>query len=330
MTLDLALLSAGVAGLAVTLYVLLDGFDLGVGVLLLTTQDTRLRNQLVDTIAPTWDGNETWLIMAGVVLLGAFPVAYGILLPAFYLPLLIMLIALGCRGVSFEFRVQPGAWTQVWDRAFAWGSGMAAFCQGIVVGAALQGVRVEEGHFAGSVLDLLRPYPLLLGITLLMGYITLGATWVHFRTSGALHRHAKRLLHAFLPLFAVLGLLAVGFAPAAQDEIGTRWEMHGHAFVLLTLAFLLALVLAYRALHRPPDAAPFAYTIGAFLIGIAGLVAVIFPNIIPFRVSLWEAAAPRGSQLFLLIGVIFVMPVVLGYSYFAYHVFRGKVEADAY
>jgi len=330
MTLDLPLLSAGVAGLAVTLYVLLDGFDLGVGMLLLTTPDATMRNQLVDTIAPTWDGNETWLIMAGVVLLGAFPVAYGILLPAFYLPLLVMLMALGCRGVSFEFRVQPGAWTCVWDRAFAWGSGIAALCQGIVVGAALAGVNVENGRFAGSVLDLVRPYPLLTGVTLLFGYLTLGAAWVRFRTSGALKQHASRLLHGILPIFAVLGILAIGFAPAQQAGVGLRWESHGLTFVLLTLAFLLVLILAYRAIHRPDDIAPFALTVIAFLIGIVGLVAVIFPNIIPFRVSLWDAAAPPDSQIFLLTGVAFVMPVVLGYSYFAYYVFRGKVEAGAY
>ncbi len=326
MTGMLPLLSAGVAALSLTLYVLLDGFDLGVGVLLLTTGDERLRDAMVETIAPVWDGNETWLIMAGVTLLAAFPLAYGVLLPAFYLPLLLMLMALGCRGVSFEFRVQPGAWTGLWDCALSLGSAVAALCQGVVVGALLEGVSVTSGRFAGTALDVLRPFPLFVGVVLLTGYVTLGAGWVLFRADGALRAHARRVLEVMLPLFAVLGTLAIGFAPEVQAGIGDRWEAFGTTFVILTLAFVALLVFAYRALRATRDSAPFTLTSAAFGCALIGLVSLVYPDIIPFRVSLWDAASPTASHVFLLIGVAFVMPVVLAYSYFAYYVFRGKVS----
>jgi cytochrome bd ubiquinol oxidase subunit II len=325
-SLDLSLLCAAAITLALSFYVLLDGFDLGVGALLLTTKNESWRNTMVASVAPTWDGNETWLIMAAVALLGGFPIAYGVLLPAVYLPVLVMLMALGCRGVSFEFRVQPLARTGLWDRAFAWGSIIAALCQGIVVGALLTGVNVVDGRFAGSVLDLLRPFPLLMGLVLLAGYVTLGAAWVAFRTTGSVRLHAQRWLRGLIPIFAVLAVLAVAFAAAVQPAIGARWELLGNLFVFLGLGFLVALVLAHRAIVHRDDAVPFLYVVLAFVFALIGLVAVIYPDAIPFRISLREAASPPGSQLFLLVGIALVMPVVLGYSAFAYYVFRGKVS----
>jgi cytochrome bd ubiquinol oxidase subunit II len=323
---DLSLLSASAIAQALSFYVLLDGFDLGVGALLLTTKNETWRNTMVASVAPTWDGNETWLIMAAVALLGAFPIAYGVLLPAVYLPVLLMLMALGCRGVSFEFRVQPGARTGLWDRTFAWGSIVAALCQGIVVGAVLAGVDVVDGRFAGSVLDLLRPFPLLMGLVLLMGYVTLGAAWLAFRTTGAVRLHGQRWLRGLIPVFALFAVLAVAFAPAVQPQIGDRWELLGTPFLLLGLGFLLALVLAHRAIARGHDAAPFLYMVLAFVLALVGLVAVVYPDIVPFRLNLRDAASPTGSQLFLLVGIALVMPVVLAYSAFAYYVFRGKVS----
>jgi cytochrome d ubiquinol oxidase subunit II len=238
-----------------------------------------------------------------------------------------MLMALGCRGVSFEFRVQPSARTGLWDRAFAWGSIVAALCQGIVVGAILTGVSVVDGRFAGSVLDLLRPFPLLMGLVLLAGYVTLGAAWVAFRTTGSVRLHAQRWLRGLIPVFAFLAVLAVAFAPAAQPQIGDRWELLGTLFIFLGLGFLIALVLAHRAIARRQDAAPFLYVVLAFVFALVGLVAVAYPDIVPFRLSLREAASPAGSQVFLLVGIALVMPVVLAYSAFAYYVFRGKVSA---
>jgi len=327
MTLDLPVLSAIAATLAISFYVLLDGFDLGVGGLLLTARSEHLRNQIIQTISPTWDGNETWLIMTGVILLGAFPVAYSVLLPALYLPLIIMLAALGCRGVSFEFRAQPKRRIKLWDRAFSWGSIVAALCQGVVVGAALRGIRVEDGRFVGSSLDVLHPYPIFMGIVLLAGYLTLGAGWIVFRAAGPLRDHARRQLRVLIPIFAILGVLAIAFAPAVQPGIGNRWESAGSWLMVLILGFLTMLCLSRRSLDRRSDAAPFVYVILAFLFGLTGFVAVVCPNIVPFRISLWDAASPTGSHVFLLIGVACVMPVVLAYSAFAYYIFRGKVES---
>ncbi len=292
---------------------------------MLTTRSEHLRSQMMETIEPTWDANETWLIMVGITLFGAFPIAYGVLLPALYLPLIIMLGALGCRGVSFEFRGQPESRVYLWDRAFSWGSAVAALCQGIVLGSALAGVRVENGRFAGSPVDMLRPYPVFMGVVLLSGYLTLGASWIVFRTVGPLRDLGLRQLHVLIPIFGVLGLLAVGFSTAIQPAIGVRWESAGSWLMVLVLGFLTMLYLTHRSLGRGSDAAPFVYMVLAFLLGLTGLVVIAYPNIVPFRISLWDAAAKTGSQIFLLIGVACVMPVVLAYNAYAYYVFRGKV-----
>lgn len=327
MTIDLPLLCAAVATLGVCFYVLLDGFDLGVGGLLLTVRSEHLRSQMMETIEPTWDANETWLIMVGITLFAAFPGAYGVLLPALYLPLIIMLGALGCRGVSFEFRGQPGSRIHLWDRAFSWGSTVAALCQGIVVGSALAGIRVENGGFAGSPVDFLRPYPIFMGVVLLSGYLTLGASWIVFRSAGPLRDLAVRQLRVLIPVFAVLGVLAVGFSTAAQPGIGARWGSAGSWLMVLVLGFLTMLYLSHRSLGRRSDVAPFVYVVVAFLLGLTGLVVIVYPNIVPFRVSLWDAAAKTGSQIFVLVGVACVMPVVLAYNAYAYYVFRGKVRS---
>ena len=327
MTIDLSLLCAAVVTIAVCFYVVLDGFDLGVGGLLLTVRGEHLRSQMMETIEPTWDANETWLVMVGITLFTAFPGAYGVLLPAVYLPLIIMLGALGCRGVSFEFRGQPGSRIYLWDRAFSWGSIVAALCQGIVVGSALAGIRVENGRFAGSPVDFLRPYPIFMGVVWLSGYLTLGASWILFRTAGPLHDVAVRQLRVLIPVFAVFGVLAVGFSTAAQPGIGARWGSAGSWLMVLVLGFLTMLYLSHRSLGRRSDAAPFVYVVFAFLLGLTELVVVVYPYVVPFRVSLWEAAAKTGSQIFVLVGAACVMPVVLAYNAYAYYVFRGKVRS---
>jgi cytochrome d ubiquinol oxidase subunit II len=326
MTIDLPLLCATVATLAVCFYVLLDGFDLGVGGLLLTVSED-LRSQMMETIEPTWDANETWLIMVGITLFAAFPGAYRVILPALYLPLIVMLGTLGFRGVSFEFRGQPGSRVHLWDRAFSWGSTVAALCQGIVVGSALAGIRVENGRFAGSPVDFLRPYPIFMGVVWLSGYLTLGASWIVFRTAGPLRDLALRQLRVLIPIFGALGVLAVGFSTAAQPGIGSRWGSAGSWLMVLVLGFVIMLCLRYRSLGRRSDAVPFVYVVLAFLFGLTWLVIIVYPNIVPFRVSLWDAAARTGSQTFLLVGISCVMPVVLAYNTYAYYVFRGKVTS---
>ena len=223
---DLPLLSALFAAFAIALYVMLDGFDLGVGAMLLAQTDEQLRDQMVDSIMPTWDGNETWLIMAGVALLAAFPIAYGVLLPAFYLPLIIMLLALGLRGVSFEFRFQAIGARRFWDLAFGLGSIVAALMQGLIVGGLIQGVTVSGESFGGSVFDVFRPFPVLAAVTILTGYIVLGAGWLHLKATLTLRRFAERGLRVAVPCFAALAVATCAVAVFVQPGVRAAWAAY--------------------------------------------------------------------------------------------------------
>jgi cytochrome d ubiquinol oxidase subunit II len=321
---DLPLLSAAFAALALTFYVLLDGFDLGVGMLLLIQSDGSLRDQMVNSILPTWDGNETWLIMAGVTLLAAFPIAYGVLLPAFYLPLIIMLLALGLRGVSFEFRVQGDKRGRAWDLVFGAGSLVAALAQGIIVGGLIQGVSVKQQGFAGSVLDTFQPFSFLTAVTVLSGYIVLGASWLHLKGLGRTRRFAERALRRATPIFVGLAAIVCTTAPYVQPEIGSVWATHPVPLVVIAGLFLVAATAVMLTVGGRFDLMPFAFALCLFVLGIAGFAFLVYPDIVPFRISLWAAASSTMSHVFLLIGAAIVTPVVLGYSAFSYRVFRGK------
>jgi cytochrome d ubiquinol oxidase subunit II len=327
---DLPLLSAFFAALAVTFYVMLDGFDLGVGAMLLAQTDEKLRDRMVESIMPTWDGNETWLIMAGVALFAAFPIAYGLLLPAFYLPLIIMLLALGLRGVSFEFRFQAIEGSRVWDVAFGAGSIVAALMQGLIVGGLLQGIAIDGEQFSGSVFDVFRPFPLLVAVTMLAGYVLLGGGWLHLKTTGSLRVYAERILHRTLPIFLALAAMVFIAAAVVQPGVRAAWSAHPLLRALVAAGFpILGAVLA-KTVGGPRDHAPFLSALALFACGIAGLGLTIFPDIVPFRLSLWAAASATSSQLFILTGAAIVTPVVLGYSAFAYYVFRGKTPSQGW
>src|SRR5713101_7833221 len=295
---DLPLVSACFLAFALTVYVILDGFDLGVGILLLF-QPAASRDHMVDSITPTWDGNETWIIMAGVTLLAAFPVAYSVLLPAFYLPIILMLLALGFRGVSFEFRVQSKHYRRRWDLAFAVGSLVAAFMQGLILGGLMQGVTVQNQRFAGSVLDVVRPLPVISGLALAFGYAVLGGGWLKLKSSVSLQAFANRSLRVSAAVFAILFGVACIYAVKIQPGIRSKWASHG-----IALPFLLGLFL--------------------FVVGISGIAVIVFPDIVPFSVTLWEAASSSTSQTLVLVGAAVVTPIVLAYSAFAYWIFRGK------
>jgi cytochrome bd ubiquinol oxidase subunit II len=327
---DLPLLSALFAAFALALYVMLDGFDLGVGAMLLGQSDGRLRDQMIDSIMPTWDGNETWLIMAGVALLAAFPIAYGVLLPAFYLPLIIMLLALGLRGVSFEFRFQAIAGRRVWDLAFGLGSVVAALMQGLIVGGLLQGVAIDGERFSGSVFDAFRPFALLVAITMLAGYVVLGGAWLHMKSTGALRLYAEGVLRRGLPVFVGLAAAACIGAAIVRPGILAAWSTTGVQLALLVGLFLIFAVLLARSVGGRHDSRPFFLGLALFGLGITGLGLTIFPDIIPFRLSLWAAASATLSHVFLLVGAAVVTPMVLGYSAFAYHVFRGKTPENGW
>jgi len=321
---DLPLLSALFTAFALSLYVILDGFDLGVGALLLVQRDERLRDQMVNSIMPTWDGNETWLIMAGVAILAAFPIAYAILLPAFYLPLIAMLLALGLRGVSFEFRYQVRQGRRVWDAAFSVGSIVAALMQGLIVGGLIQGVTIDGERFGGSVFDVFSPFTFLVAAAVLAGYVVLGAGWLHLKTTAALRSSAERTLRRATPIFVAFAAATCVAAAFVQSGIEAAWVARCASLLLISVLFFVAAVALMRAIGGRSDAQPFALALVLFALGVMGLGIAIYPDIVPFRLTLWAAASSTLSHVFLLVGAMIVTPVVLAYSAFAYRVFRGK------
>jgi cytochrome d ubiquinol oxidase subunit II len=329
---DLPLISALFLLFALTMYVMLDGFDLGVGALLLVQRDQRVRNRMVDAIAPTWDGNETWLIMAALTLLAGFPVAYGILVPAFFIPIVLMLLSLGLRGVSFEFRHNSATSRRRWDAVFAGGSLVAALAQGVIVGGLIQGVDADLNSFGGSPLDTFSPFCLLTGVTVLTGYATLGAGWLRLKGEDATRAFATRH-QRWLPL-ALLGLAAVtlGIATTVQPALAASWRHHRAALSVCLLAFIgCALGLAWFARRDDADdRVGFGLAVAMMFSAVVALGLTLFPNIVPFRVTLWDAASAASTQEFLLIGAAVTTPVILAYSAFAYRVFRGRTPAEGW
>jgi cytochrome d ubiquinol oxidase subunit II len=321
---DLPLFCAGFAALSLALYVLLDGFDLGVGALLLLQPNEKSRNHMVDSITPTWDGNETWLIMTGVTLLAAFPIAYGILMPALYIPIIVMLLALGLRGVSFEFRAQMKLYRRRWDVVFAIGSIVAACMQGLVLGALIEGISVDGVAFSGSVFDCFRPFPVLCALCVLEGYVVLGGCWLQFKTSALLQGFSVRTLRIALPLFLVTFFVVAGLALYVQTGIRTAWQTHPLLLGTTSFTLLIAAFILLSSIGKRPDLRPLIAGMVMIASGIAGLAILLFPMVVPFRVSIWSASSSCLSQIFLLAGAVVVTPVVLGYSFFAYWVFRGK------
>jgi cytochrome d ubiquinol oxidase subunit II len=325
-------MSALFTAFALALYVMLDGFDLGVGALLLIQPDEKLRDRMVDAIMPTWDGNETWLIMAGVALLAAFPIAYGVLLPALYLPLITMLLALGLRGVSFEFRFQVvDQGRRRWDIVFGVGSIVAALAQGTMVGGLIQGVAVADGaRFNGSVFDVFRPFALLTALAVFSGYTVLGGGWLHLKATGALRTFSEWTLRLSTPVFIGLAAAVCVAAAIVQPGVRAAWTAHQAPLTVITALFLVISVVLIPAIGGRADGRPFFLGLALFGLGVAGLGVMIFPDIVPFRLSLWAAASSTLSHVFLLVGAAIVTPVVLAYSAFAYRVFRGKTPAEGW
>ena len=321
---DMPLLCAGFAALSVALYVLLDGFDLGVGALLLLQPHERSRDHMVDSITPTWDGNETWLIMTGVTLLAAFPIAYGILMPALYIPIIVMLLALGLRGVSFEFRAQMKRYRRRWDVIFAIGSIAAACMQGLILGALLKGISVERSSFSGSVFDCFRPFSAFCALCVLEGYVVLGSCWLEYKSSALLHGFSVRVLRIALPLFLLTFGFVVETSFSVQPGIVAVWKAHPLLLGTVSCTVLIAALILFGSIGKRPDVRPLAAGMVMIAAGIAGLAIIVFPMVVPFRLSIWSASSSPLSQIFVLIGAIVVTPVVLGYSFFAYWVFRGK------
>ena len=329
-TLDLVPIWTFILGVGVFLYVLLDGFDLGVGILFGFAPDTRSRNLIMNSIAPIWDGNETWLILGSVGLMAAFPLAFAIIIPAVYFPIAIMLLALVFRGVAFEFRYRDADHKSFWDHGFSWGSVIATFAQGIVLGAFIQGFKVDGRHFVGSSFDCFTPFSLLTGLALVLGYALLGAGWLVLKTDGEIQVRARR--HGRIALVGVL--VAVGavsiWTPLADPDIAHRWFSWPNLIFLAPVPVVTAVIafFVWRSLNRQSEAGPFIGAIGLFLMSYLGIAISLWPMIVPHHYTLREAASSESTQAFLLVGTLFLLPIILLYTAWSYWVFRGKVRAD--
>ncbi|MBF4987593.1 cytochrome d ubiquinol oxidase subunit II [Methylophilus sp. 14] len=331
---DLSLVWATIILFGIMMYIIMDGFDLGIGILYPFFKDKDDRDLMMNTVAPVWDGNETWLVLGGAGLLAAFPLAYSVILSALSLPLLFMLMALIFRGVAFEFRFKAhDAERHFWDKAFLCGSISATFFQGMTLGAYLQGIHVVNQAYAGGPLDWISPFSIFTGLGLLVTYALLGSTWLIFKTTGELQavcmRLSQRISVALLLIIAVISL----WTPWMDSRIAERWFTMPNLLWLSPVP-LLVIVCFYnlqRALKNKAETSPFLYTLGLVLLGYAGLGISIWPNIIPPQMSIYAAAAPPQSQQFALIGAVIIIPIILAYTAWGYYVFRGKVhKGEAY
>jgi len=327
---DLVPIWTAIMALAVFLYVLLDGFDLGVGILWGFAPATE-RSRVMNAIAPVWDGNETWLILGGLALLAIFPVAYAIIIPAVYFPVLLMLLALVFRGVAFEFRFGQAWMAWFWSRGFCGGSAMAAFAQGAILGAFIQGFAVKDRAFVGSSWDWLTPFSALTGLGVMAGYGLLGAGWLIIKTEGALQEWARRKGRICLVCVIFAILLVSLWTPMTDAVIAQRWFSWPNVALLAPVPILTAVIacVAWRALQGDyGDKAPFLAAMGLFLMSYLGIAISLWPMIVPHHFSLWQAASSPSTEAFLLIGTLFLLPIILMYTAWSYWVFRGKIRDE--
>jgi cytochrome d ubiquinol oxidase subunit II len=326
---DLAIIWAFIIAFAVFVYIVMDGFDLGLGILFPFFPEKADRDVIMNSVAPVWDGNETWLVLGGGGLMAAFPLAYAVLMPALYTPMIAMLIGLIFRGVAFEFRWRSQRERNRWDLAFAGGSLVAALAQGIALGAILQGVHVDGRHYAGGWWDWLTPFSILTGVSLVIGYALLGASWLIMKTEGSLRDKAYQMAWVLLvAMLAAIGAVSMA-TPFLHIQYTQRWFTWPN--IILTAPVPIAVagvtVLLLRSLANKYDYQPFFLTLLLFLLSYAGLGISMYPYIVPQSITIWEAASPVSSQLFMLVGVAILVPLILGYTAWAYWVFRGKVRA---
>lgn len=325
----LPLVWAAILAIAVTLYVILDGFDLGLGILFPYAPEEERRDVMMNTVAPFWDGNETWLVLGGGGLFVAFPKAYGVIMSGLYLPIIFMLLALVFRGVAFEFRWVAKPKHQFWDKAFTWGSIVAAYFQGVVLGGLLKGIAVTDGRFSGGALDWLTPFPLFCGLALVAGYALLGATWLVMKTEGAMQLWARGKAESALLLTLAALLVISVWTPLSMPHIADRWFSWPNILLLSPVPVLSALAAysCWAGIVNRRDAQPFFSAIALFLLGFVGLVISNVPYLVPRAITVWQAAAAPSAQLFTLVGTLLMLPVILGYTAFVYWTFRGKVRA---
>ncbi len=333
MIFDLAFIWAGLIAFAVLTYVVLDGFDLGLGILFPFAKSDRDRDMMMNSVAPVWDGNETWLVLGGGGLFAVFPLAYAVIMPALYMPITAMLLALVFRGVSFEYRWRTTRWKRVWDAAFFGGSLIAAFCQGIALGALVQGIEVTDRSYSGGWFDWLTPFSVLTGIAVVVGYALLGATWIVLKTENELQIQMRG--YAWYLGAATLGLIGVvSLLTPFQDPVYfERWfNLPGSLWTMIVPVIMLALVWSFfRGLNDNRDLQPFLSVLGFFVVSFVGIGISFYPMMVPPSLTIWQAAAPDSSLAFALVGAVVLIPIILAYTAYAYWVFRGKMDpAEGY
>lgn len=331
MGIDLTLIWAVIIIFGVMMYVVMDGFDLGIGMLFPFVKAEQDRDVMMNTVAPVWDGNETWLVLGGAGLFGAFPMAYSVVLEALYLPLILMLIGLIFRGVAFEFRFKAkDDKRHIWDKAFIGGSLVATFFQGVALGAFIEGFKVVDRHYAGGTLDWLTPFSLFSGLGLIVAYTLLGCTWLIMKTEGPLQAQMHKLGRPLaLVLLVVIGIVSL-WTPIAYPQIADRWFSMPNLiwFMPVPLLVLVTFYGLFKAVARSANYTPFLLTLVLIFLGYSGLGISLWPYIIPPSISIWDAAAPPQSQGFMLVGTLFILPFILGYTFWSYYVFRGKVTHE--
>ena len=329
--LDLPLIWYGLITTAIFLYVILDGFDLGVGILFPFAPSEKCRDRMMNSIAPFWDGNETWLVLGGGGLFAAFPLAYAVLMPALYIPIILMLLGLVFRGVAFEFRFKANSSRKIWDQAFHFGSLLATFSQGVVLGAFVQGVTVQGRSFAGGAFDWLTAFSVMTGLALVCGYTLLGSTWLIMKTEDETQQWARQCAIYVLVFVAVfMGLVSLSM-PFLNTDIKNLWFSWPNILMLSPMPLLSAgmLVVLWKDLRRQREYRPFLLSLGLFLMNYIGLGISMWPWLVPFEITFRQAAAAPESQSLLLVGTVIMLPIILTYVGYCYYIFRGKSSHEA-
>ncbi len=330
MAIDLPLIWAALIAFAVLAYVVLDGFDLGVGILFPLFPEKHDRDVMMNSVAPVWDGNETWLVLGGGGLMAVFPLAYATVLPALYAPIIAMLLGLIFRGVAFEYRWRTRRGEFLWNWAFAGGSTLAAFAQGLALGALVQGIPVEDRAYAGGWWDWLTPFSIVTGVAIVVGYALLGATWLIMKTRGDLAERARGIaLKCSLATVAAMGIVSL-WTPFLEPVYLERWFGWPTAIfsVIVPLLVLGCLYLLLKGIQERYDAQPFIAALGLFVLGYIGIGISFYPYMVPPSLTIWDAAAPNESLAFLLVGALVLVPIILAYTAYSYWVFRGKVDPE--
>jgi cytochrome d ubiquinol oxidase subunit II len=329
-TLSLVPIWTTILAIGVFLYVALDGFDLGVGMLYNFAPDRRARDLIMNSIAPNWDGNETWLVLGSVGLLAAFPVAFAIIIPAVYFPILLMLLALIFRGLAFEFRYRDAEHRTFWDHGFAAGSALAAFAQGVILGSFIQGFQVEGRQFVGGSFDCFTAFSVFTGVALMFGYALLGAGWLVIKTEGTLQDWARALGRRCLIGVTIAVAFVSLWTPFVDPHIAARWFSWPNIALLAPVPLITAALIWYewRSLNNRSEYAPFLAALGLFVMSYLGIAISLWPMIVPRHFTLEQAAASQSTQAFLLVGTLVLLPVILLYTGWSYWVFRGKVRSD--